>query len=40
MSKPVIDSEGNKKWFNSEGELHRLDGQAIERNTYQALKML
>jgi hypothetical protein len=30
MSNPVIDSDGNKRWYNSKGELHRLDGPAIE----------
>ena len=30
MSKPVIDSEGNKRWYNDVGQYHRLDGPAVE----------
>lgn len=30
MSNPVIDSEGNKRWGNSNKELHREDGPAME----------
>jgi hypothetical protein len=30
MSNPVIDKNGTKRWFNSKGELHRLDGPAYE----------
>jgi hypothetical protein len=30
MSNPIIDSEGTKRWGNSNKELHRLDGPAIE----------
>jgi hypothetical protein len=26
---PVIDTYGNKKWFNEEGILHRTDGPAV-----------
>jgi hypothetical protein len=29
-SEPVIDSGGNKFWYNSRGQLHRIDGPAIE----------
>jgi len=27
---PVIDEDGNKRWYNDRGELHREDGPAIE----------
>ena len=30
MPKPIIDSEGNKRWYNEQGELHREDGPAVE----------
>ena len=30
MSNPVIDSEGNKRWYNDVGQYHRLDGPAVE----------
>jgi hypothetical protein len=30
MSNPVIASVGNKRWFNSKGQFHRLDGPAFE----------
>ena len=30
MSNPVIDSSGTKRWCNADGQLHRLDGPAIE----------
>jgi hypothetical protein len=30
MSNPVIDLEGNKRWRDSKGQFHRLDGPAIE----------
>jgi hypothetical protein len=30
MSNPVISKNGDKKWYNSEGELHRLEGPAWE----------
>jgi hypothetical protein len=26
-----IDEEGNRRWYNSDGKLHREDGPAIER---------
>lgn len=29
MPKPVIDSEGTKRWFNSQGELHNYFGPAV-----------
>jgi hypothetical protein len=29
-SRCVIDAQGNKCWFNERGQLHRLDGPAIE----------
>ena len=30
MPKPIIDSEGNKRWYNDVGQYHRLDGPAVE----------
>lgn len=30
MSNLVIDTQGNKSWYNSKGEFHRLDGPALE----------
>ncbi len=27
---PKIDSDGNKRWFNKNGKLHREDGPAIK----------
>ena len=27
---PVIDKDGIKRWYNEDGELHRIDGHAIE----------
>jgi hypothetical protein len=30
MSNPTIDNLGNKRWRNSKGEMHRLDGPAWE----------
>jgi hypothetical protein len=30
MSSPVIDSFGNKLWYDSKGDLHREDGHAAE----------
>ena len=30
MSNPVIDSSGTKRWYNADGQLHRLDGPAVE----------
>ena len=30
MSKPVIDTFGNKEWRNVDGVVHREDGPAIE----------
>ena len=30
MSNPEMDSVGNKRWYNAAGQLHRLDGPAIE----------
>ena len=30
MSNPVIDEHGTKRWYNSDGKLHRLDGPAVE----------
>ena len=29
MSKPVIDSDGTKRWYNEQGKRHREDGPAI-----------
>ena len=29
MSKPVIDQDGNKFWYNEQGQRHRLDGPAV-----------
>jgi hypothetical protein len=31
MSTPQTDKYGNREWRNSEGELHRTDGPAVER---------
>ena len=28
---PVIDSDGTKRWYNENGQLHREDGPAVER---------
>jgi hypothetical protein len=30
MNNLIVDSEGNKKWYNSDGKLHRTDGPAVE----------
>jgi hypothetical protein len=30
MSEMYIDSDGNKRWRNEYGQLHRLDGPAVE----------
>ena len=30
MSNPEMDSDGNKRWYNADGQLHRLDGPAVE----------
>ena len=30
LPNPIIDSEGNKRWFNVQGRLHRIDGPAVE----------
>ena len=30
MTNPNIDTVGNKRWYNQNGELHREDGPAIE----------
>jgi hypothetical protein len=30
MSNPEIDKNGTKRWYNDQGELHRLDGPAWE----------
>jgi hypothetical protein len=27
---PIINEFGTKKWFNDKGELHRVDGPAVE----------
>lgn len=27
---PIIDKDGNKRWYNSEGKLHRNDAPAVE----------
>jgi hypothetical protein len=32
MSNPEIDKEGNKRWYNSKGKLHREDGPAVEHS--------
>jgi len=31
MTNPIIDEDGNKRWYNETGELHREDGPAVER---------
>jgi len=28
MTNPIVDRYGNKRWFNSQGEIHRDDGPA------------
>ena len=30
MPNPIIDSEGNKRWYNEQRKLHREDGPACE----------
>jgi hypothetical protein len=30
MTNPIIDKFGNKRWYNSKGQLHRDDGPAEE----------
>jgi len=30
MNNPEISEQGNKRWFNTAGDLHRLDGPAVE----------
>ena len=30
MPNPIIDSEGNKRWYNEQRKLHREDGPAVE----------
>ena len=32
MPNPIIDSDGTKKWFNKQGQIHREDGPAVEYN--------
>ena len=30
MPNPIIDSDGNKLWYNDVGQIHREDGPAFE----------
>ena len=30
MTNPKVDRVGNKRWYNSTGQYHRLDGPAVE----------
>ena len=30
MSNPKTDSDGTKRWYNDQGQLHRIDGHAVE----------